>query len=291
MTSDADSYQWLDELAAIIELEKCAPNGSPKIIFSRMVDEADVEGTADHDHHAQSFWRKQEAAGWILYDNKAIRIWRHNSRHDVVCEFRDSNSDETKYMDMWDSLQVIYWRSMTNGGLPFHAGLAELDGKGVLFAASGNTGKSTCCRRLPDHWKPLCDDETLVVLDGQRGYRAHPFPTWSYYMQGRARNTWDIQYSVPLSGLFFLEQSETDKIVPLGEGEAAVFISESAIQVCRKFWRGAGPENGQKFSEVIFGNACELAKQIPAFRLYISLHGRFWEKIEEILTSLGKLRP
>ena len=173
---------------------------------------------------------------------------------------------------------------MSIGGLPFHAGLAELHGRSVLFAAQGDTGKSTACRRLPDYWNTLCDDEALVVMSEQREYRTHPFPTWSDYLCKGEVGTWDVQYSVPLSGIFFLEQSETSEVVPLGTGEAAVLIGESAAQVCYKFWKDVDIEDQRRFRSDIFSNACEIAARIPAYRLRASLHGNFWEEVENVLT-------
>ncbi len=271
ITSDEDNASWVDKLAAIMELRKCRSNDSPRLIFSKMVDENDVKDGS-------------EDAGWICHDAQIIRIWRHDSIPDVICEIKDDGSDDIKYITMWISLQSIYQRSISGGGLPFHAALAELEGRGVLVAASGDTGKSTCYRRFPDYWKPLCDDETLVVLDKQREYRVHPFPTWSDYLWKRGKNTWNVQYSVPLSGIFFLEQSETDEVVPLGKGEAAVLISESASQICQKFWRKADIEDQRRFRGEVFSNACEITERIPAYRLRASLHGRFWEEIENVLT-------
>ena len=88
---------------------------------------------------------------------------------------------------------------------------------------------------------------------------------------------------MPLSGVFFLEQSKTDEVVPVGEGQAALLISESAMQICEKFWRNVDEEQQRQFRKELFDNACKMAKQIPAFRLSVSLHGRFWEKMEEAL--------
>ena len=184
---------------------------------------------------------------------------------------------------MWFALHPIYQRSISKGGLPFHAGLVELGGRGVLLAASSDTGKSTCCRRLPDDWKPLCDDEALIVLDKNKNFRAHPFPTWSDYIERQSEKTWNIQYSVPLSRVFFLEQSEIDEVAPIGEGEAALLISESAMQICEKFWRNASEEEQRNFRKMLFNNACKMAKQIPAYRLGVSRNGRFWEKMEQVL--------
>ncbi len=268
ITGDKDNARWLDKLAAIMELEECASNGSPELAFSKMRDADDA-------------WDKME--GWSCYDRRINRIWYHKSIPDVMCEFRYNKIHDIIYINMWYALQPIYQRSIGRGGLPFHAGLAELDGRGVLLAASGDTGKSTCCRRLPDYWKPLCDDESLVVLDKQGTYRAHPFPTWSDHLWKRAENTWDVQYSVPLAGIFFLEQAEADEVVPIGEGEAAVLMNDSSVQVYEKYWRTAEGVDRRKFGKDIFDNACKMAKAAPAFLLRVSLHGKFWEEIEKAL--------
>jgi SynChlorMet cassette protein ScmC len=162
--------------------------------------------------------------------------------------------------------------------------LAELNGQGVLFSASGGTGKSTTCRRLPDYWKPLCDDETLVVLDSNKEYRAHPFPTWSDYLMKRAPNTWDVQYSVPVSAIFFLERADNDEVTHLSASEVSVLMMESASQVCvhNKTLYRQQPDLAE-FRKKLFNNACNLAMKIPAFRLRISLNGKFWEEVENVL--------
>ena len=161
----------------------------------------------------------------------------------------------------------------------------ERAGQGFLLVASGGKGKSTCCRRLPDDWRPLCDDEALVVLNEEKNYQAHPFPTWSDHLWQRSDNTWNVEYSVPLMGIFFLEQSEADAVEPLGEGRAAVLMTESAAQICEKFWRNLAEEDQKKHRTELFDNACEMAQRIPAYRLKMSLEGRFWEKMEEVIGS------
>jgi len=174
-------------------------------------------------------------------------------------------------------------RASDEGGLPFHAALIEKKGAGVLLAASGHTGKSTCSRRLAANWTPLCDDEALVISDKEKRFRVHPFPTWSDYMDRGSDNTWDIQHSVPLCGIFFLEQSDTDEAIALGQGEAAALVNESVTQVCEKYWRTGNREFQRNSRRQVFNNACALAENIPAFKLRVSLNGRFWEKIEQAL--------
>lgn len=268
MTADETKSPWLDEMAAIMKLEKCAANGFQKIIFSS---NSDIQ------------WWENEHTGWSSYGDQMAQIWHHPDISDVIYEFLSRNRPGAKYPTMWRALQPIYLRSMSQGGMPFHAGCAELDGKAVLFAGPGNVGKSTCCRRIPDYWKPLCDDEVLIALDDKNEYRIHPFPTWSDYLWEREKNTWDVQYSVPLAGIFLLEQSEIDEVDYPGMGDAAFLIYESATQICQRFWEGEDTEYHQNFRKKLFDNACEIVKQVPVFNLRVSLHGKFWEKVEGVV--------
>lgn len=286
ITSDENETDWVSRFASILELKECAMNNSPKLVFVRM---ADTEDKDEIPVPPQLRSWSNDDAGWMCYNDNTLRVWWHNSISDVLCELKEVKGDDGEhnmdiaYINMWTALRPIFQRSVAIGGLPFHAGLAELDGRSILIAAPGDTGKSTSCRRLPDYWTPLCDDEALVILTKQKQYRAHPFPTWSDYLWRRENNTWNVQYSVPLSAIFFLDQSETDEVVPVGVGEAAILISESAIQVCRKFWRKSDKADERKHKKQIFDNACEITKNIPSFHLRATLHGKFWEEIEKAL--------
>jgi len=262
ITGDKDNARWIDKLAAVMELQECAWNGSPKLIFSKMQDANGArDGASEPPLRRLGWWETDE--GWVCHDHKTIHAWYHNSISDVIFEIENNDGDYTT-------------------GLPLHAGLVELDGRGVLLVAPGGTGKSTCCRRLPDYWKSLCDDEMLAVLDEEGNYRAHPFPTWSDYRLNRAK-MWNVQHSVPISGVFFLKQSETDEAISLGKGEAAVLMSESAREVCYDLEGMEGRKGQSKLRMELFNNACEMAKMIPSFRLRVSLHGKFWEEIEKAL--------
>lgn len=267
---------WMDKLACIMELKACNANGGSKLIYTIGKNE---NNDADHNESR----RAQGNYGWKYHDLSTLCVWYHGDYNDVVCEVKPFGNRESEIVTMWNALYPIYQKSISMGGLPFHAGLIELDGRGVILAGPGDTGKSTCCSRLPDYWNPMCDDEALVVVDNEGKFRAHPFPTWSDYLWRRSEKTWNVQRSVPIFGVFFVEQSEDDEAVSLGEGKAAVYMTESATQVCRKYWRRADDEYQRTFRRNLFVNASEIAKKIPAFRLRVNLHGRFWEEIERVL--------
>ena len=284
LSGGGEYVNWVDKLATIMELKKTEMNGSPRLVFYES-GHTNARPPGPIDIGVPASFPSGSEEGWNFYEHSTLRIWHHHEISDVIGEVKINLSREIELINMWFSLHPIYQRSISRGGLPFHGGLVEMAGKGFLLVASGGTGKSTCCARLPEGWKALCDDEALVVLTEKKTYRAHPFPTWSDYLFKRNKKTLDVQYSVPLSGLFFLEQSEADAVEPLGRGKTAVLMTESATQICEKFWRKLREEDQKKSRAELFDNACAMAKTIPAYRLSVARDGRFWEKMEEVIRS------
>ncbi len=89
--------------------------------------------------------------------------------------------------------------------------------------------------------------------------------------------------SVPLRAVFFLEQSPTDEVLPLKKSNAAIYLAGSALEVFRSidFTFPRGEEANVK--RALYDNAASIAVETPAHLLHLSLTGRFWEKIEEVL--------
>lgn len=273
---DAYLSAWLDKFSSIMELKSSSYEAKLKLSFS--ID--------FNSYSPSSLPRKQqtlENEAGNFTDLKSLCLWYNNDLTDVICKVKPFDKHESEIVNMWKALYPVYLRSIRLGGIPFHAGLVEFDGKGIMLAGAGDVGKSTCCSRLPDYWFPICDDESLLILDNDRNYRAHPFPTWSDYLWKGSKQTWDVQYSVPVLAMFFIEKSVFDDAIPLGKAEAAVNINESASQVCRKYWRITKNGHQSAIRKTVFENACEMAKRIPAFKLKVRLNGRFWEKIERVL--------
>jgi len=275
ITSDKDNTLIIDKFANIMSLKESQPDGFPKLLFTSKNKKDDYTEYED---------AKYKDTEWEYYDCGVVHIWCHRNDWNVICEVSDDLNDTDRYLAMWNSIQCIFRRSLQFGGIPFHTGLAEYKGQGVLFAATSGTGKSTCCRRLPSHWKVLCDDEALIVRDNKKTYSVHPFPTWSEYLSKRAENKWDVQYSVPVSAIFFLEQSEKDEVIPLSAEKASILISSSSVQALEKTWKRMIAEEKTVMIKAIFNNAFEMATVIPAYRLRVSLNGQFWEEVEKVMT-------
>lgn len=262
---------WLSRLARIMRLKEASGGCNVQEIFIREMSESDGDPVNQrkifcNDH--LSLWAPSQGGGSFFF------------------EMKTGVKEELQYLQMWFSLEPVYWEIIKNGGLPFHAALVEADGQGLVFAGHGNAGKSTIARRLRHIWNPLCDDEVLVLPDIHKSYLAHPFPTWSEYMFGSSLQTWDVERSVPLQAILFIEKSQRDGLVLLDSREASVLITQSSVQVCHKFWKGMDLDLKRRFARRIFDNACNMAKSIPAYTLYISPTDRFWE----LLTREGLVR-
>lgn len=203
----------------------------------------------------------------------------------AICLLPPGNHKEVRINRMSDLAKVIALRTLPAGGLLLHGALAEKDGRGVILAAPGGTGKTTASNRLPLPWRSLSDDATLVVPDGTGGYRAHPWPTWSRFRDNGPGGSWHVEESVPLAALFFLSRAEEDRAEPAGTGDVVAYITESVHQTTGiPTQHGRTPEEAARHCDAEIAAATRLARTVPAFRLEISLTGKFWEAIEDALS-------
>jgi len=288
VTSDSELSGWLKKFASILQLKKAPNDGRPTMIFMAKGNQRPSRGEVSRKPGGgTSPWAgraHQGCSGWKLQDLKTIRIWQQDGSEDRVIEVMNRNGLAAN-ANMTLAMLPLHEACIAAGGLPLHAALMDFKGQGVLLAAPGNTGKTTCCRRLPGRYKALCDDETLLVRDRGNGFTAHPLPTWSAIFNGEESGTSRRRAGVPVRGIFFLEQSRTGECIPVGQGEAVTRIQTSASQVMRRYVRRLDLEDRVEIQKKVFSNACDLASSVPAFRLQVGLCSRFWKHIE---AALGK---
>lgn len=285
INADDKASTWVDKLAEILELSHCKSSKYPKLIFTSTYINNSVGKS--NQHHSE-INQKLLKEGWKSYNANLIKFWFHKETPDVICEilFRANENQNTDVIRMWSSLAPIYLREQRFGGMPFHAGLVERDCMGFLISAPSGTGKSTCCKRIPSPWKSLCDDEVLIVKDSKGAYKVHPFPTWSEFLNGGNGLTWNVQRSVSLTAIFFLEQSKSDEVVPIGKGKASILALEAVEESCEKIWMDQSIEERIRIKELILNNTLELIKNVPVFTLRASLNGEFWKEMESFLQNL-----
>lgn len=203
----------------------------------------------------------------------------------VICTLALHNHWGNRYVNLLHLSQVLARAAQAHGGLLIHGALAERDGIGVILAAPGGTGKTTASSRLPDPWRSLCDDTTLVTRDRHDNYLAHPWPTWSRFIDGGPDGAWDVQKAVPLKGIFFLNQAPEDRAEPVGAGQAVSLLIESAKQASMINAPHQHKEEVRAQHLEQFTNLCALASNVPAHVLYISLTGAFWQEIDQALSG------
>lgn len=268
--------KWVDRLAGIMNLQEedipAESESSNKIFFFN-------ENIEDLVNYADL-----PKEGWNVYSASRFNVFSHANLPGYFCRLFSRASNEQEIAMMWQLLSFIYIEEQKRGGIPLHGAFVEHEKKGVLIAGQSNSGKSTLCSRFPTGWRVLSDDHSFIVYDKKEGYRAHPIPTWSAYLSRGSDKMYDIGYSLPVGAIFFLEKSDKDDVTPVTEEEAALSIYKSSIDPHRflSWKRSATEERRIKINN--FDNSCRLAKNIPAYVLRATRHGRCWEKMEEVLS-------
>jgi SynChlorMet cassette protein ScmC len=278
---------WVEKLATIMQLKSHVADHQGKqyrIFFTVRSPDRKRHGEPIN-FIASEIDQELPMSGWKAYDFRSLRLCYHRAVPDIICEIGNESIDELDIIRMWTAMQCIYLRVQDSGGLPLHAALVERKGKGVLFAGPGGAGKSTLCRNLPRHWYALSDDQSLIVYNGHKSFFAHPVPTWSDYLWHRSEQQWNVEYSVPLTAIFFIERAGVDKIVPIGQGQAALFINRSSTDVCRPLWWDLDVKAKRSIEKKIFDNSCKLAKTVPAYILHVSPESQVWDVIERVLSN------
>jgi len=206
----------------------------------------------------------------------------------VVCWLPPPLNRNLRVIQMERIAALVALQSLPLGGLLLHGALAEYKGAGYMMAGPSGVGKSTSSRRLPPPHRSLCDDRTLVVRDRTGQYWAHPWPTWSLLHNGGPNGSWPVEDAVPLQGIFFLSQSAFERLEPTGRTQGTALIMESAIDLARATTRLSEAGESPRLWEDHLAAAKALATAVPVYSLQMSIQGRFWTEIEQVLPAAGE---
>jgi SynChlorMet cassette protein ScmC len=224
----------------------------------------------------------------VVSVRKGARGMHMASGHRLVCRMGVGRGRSAVAYWMERIATAIAVRSLSRGGLLLHGALAVRDGAGFVLAGPSGVGKSTASRRLPLPWLSLCDDCTLLVRDAHGHYWAHPWPTWSLLRNPGPVGSWPVEQEVPLKALLFLTQSSFDRAEPVTPTPGAALITESAYHLARVVASTPDAGANRTICAKYLCAARALAAAVPAFRLRISLAGRFWDEIER---AEGRSKP
>jgi SynChlorMet cassette protein ScmC len=284
-----ETTSWVEKFACIMQLRvsgRDAHKNWPRMFFCQC--DSGQNSLQEFMNFMDSRGKKTlPRSGWRDTNFPSVKFWQHTEVSHILCEIGSDVNHELDIIRMWTCLYMICLRTQSFGGLPAHAALVELDGKGVLLAGPGGSGKSTLCSRLPKSWSAWSDDQALIVRAQQESYMVHPIPTWSVHLWQRTEMTWNVEKHVPLTAIFFIEPAAFDQVVPMGQGQAAAYLAESAIQVYNPSLNRLDPREARAVKIKLFENASDLVRAIPAYKLRVSLKDRFGEVIEKVLSQIG----
>jgi hypothetical protein len=140
------------------------------------------------------------------------------------------------------------------GGMILHAAAIDLEGRGMLFVAGADVGKTTLSSRISRE-RLLSDDGAVCLFrDGTASLVPSPF---SQTPVGGARPG-----DVRLSSVMFLIQDETEYIESIPPGEAMVSLLSNHVH----FLRFMSPRNARLTFHIIE----YIIEHIPIARLHFS---------------------
>lgn len=151
-----------------------------------------------------------------------------------------------------DQLLMMYVLAHREGAL-FHSSFADVGGKGCLFPGKSGAGKSTISRLLSSAGHEALSDDRVIVRKVGEGFRAFGTP-WP----GDAGIA--INKDLPLTGIYFLMQSKTNRIAAIGPNEAL----ERLMPVTTIPWYDAGTLT------MILAFCNELVSAVPSYDLHFT---------------------
>jgi len=222
----------------------------------------------------------------VFYARKAVRLFRHerSARWFLVLPDGILADRNTRIVLMWVMLQPFFLHCLTRGALPVHAASADRNGRSVIVAAAGDTGKTTTVRRLKPPWVERGDDAALL-LPRRQGFELHPLPTWSEFIYGtNPLAAWDFEKGTDLGGIFFLQQANQDRAEPLPAPVATMMLYRSAMEALGPLQKQISPDLRTR----IFETAADIIRVTPALILHATLRGDVQESIETVFSKPEK---
>jgi len=234
----------------------------------------------------KNYFDNKKLIGW--YETVSNRVFNAVEKQQfpqkkITCHIFNRDNPEQLNIQMMFVAGAMVLQIECTGGVLIHGALAEINGKGVILAGPGGAGKSTASKRLPPTWRSHCDDATLVVMDSEGTYRAHPWPTWSRFWCGEEGGCWNVEYSVPIKGIFYISRSEFDYVEQIEKWKTSTLLMAAAEQVNAVSQRGLSNDEIRKIRLQRFNNICNISTVVPGYLLKMGKDGDFWRKIEEIL--------
>jgi hypothetical protein len=119
-----------------------------------------------------------------------------------------------------ESGSFFYMNLLYHGGMMLHASAIAYEGRAYLFSGPSGVGKSTHTRL----WKETFGDKVVVFNDDKPALRFLDGQWFAYGTPWCGKDGINANMKVPLAGICFLEQGETNTISLLDPKEAIPYI-------------------------------------------------------------------
>jgi SynChlorMet cassette protein ScmC len=275
VAENAQAEPLVERLAHVMQLS--SPNGNGHQILVKVQDDRGSDRKASSLGYAQTSLLMEVLAEYPREENC------QQLKRSISYRFHQNGNTNLETLPLIQVSSILTLDTMTRGGMLLHGALIDRDGMGMILAGPGGIGKTTACSRLPETWRTLSDDSTLIVRDPSGEYWAHPWPTWSSFFYDGEGGAWDVENAIPLKAIFFLAQADRDRIQTVDQGKALCLLLEHTQHFGFNTLRDMDDEKKREIQLQRFDNACALVKAIPSYRLWISLAGAFWNEIEREL--------
>lgn len=271
--------KWIDRFGNVLKLNPNHKSSNFQIKFTTSTDKSLI----CPDNSINS--RKLEAWG-VRWSSKYNFSFQDISsfEHELKCELFDTDNIKHVYLQLWHLLIPIYLFYVSQGGLPFHAALIQQADRGYIFCGNSGAGKSTISKNVPAGWESLCEDELLISPDGDRAYKANPFPTWSNFVNNTVISVSPgISYFTSFKTIFILKQAKNNSILSIdNHTKAAMFLYYSVSPVFWRFVWGLDKVNRAAIHAKMLENAAAIAQKIPCYILNFTHECNFWDEIPDL---------
>lgn len=166
---------------------------------------------------------------------------------------------------------------LSNRLLLIHGALVTDGERGFVLAGPSGAGKTTAAARVPLPWRAPADD-LVAAVPSEPGYSLYPVPTWSRIATDPgAFRAPPLDDPSPLSGILFLEQSESDLFQPVSKNEAIQRLLADSYQVFQLNLDEFTEESRFRCRKEVLLHVARVVDRVPCGILSMTRNGQFWD--------------
>ena len=221
---------------------------------------------------------KMPRLGWVVFhDNRGYCYWHHVRSRLSFWTMDPVFRNGPKFFQIpWP---FLFEDIIGRGGGLMHAGLAEKNGRGMIFTASSGGGKTTALSRLPRPWRVHADDAVLIWPQAPNCIAATPLPTWGGLVGTSRpcptlRGKWDNALVIPVTDAAFLIKSGQVRFLPVRPAAAVPPLFKALVEhpMAVRVYKSRARE--------LFRFSARLARRVRLWNLETTKEGSYWTEIE-----------